>query len=503
MTAHASPARAHQWPGDAGRGQSLEVRDYLKILGAYARGVVIIVMLVVLLTAAYTFTRSKVYVADASGFVSTGAIDNPALGPQNDQLARSRATSYVDIAKSRATAKQVITDLGLDVDPAGLVSRITVDQPLNTVLLKITARGGTPRDAQTLADAWVAALAKRVAAIEDPGGSSQDGTPRVIPVESAEFPSRPISPNPTRNLALGLIAGLLLALGYALLRHNLDRRIRTADAVEERFGVPVVSSVPTAVSLGRDPASRAHLVVSDADKVPFDEGSRAALEAFRKLRTNLTYMNVDAPPRIIVVTSPRPGDGKSTVAANLAAAVAFSGQPVVLVDGDLRRPSVASAVGVLGDIGLTDVLVGSIEVDDALQLSAEHPNLLVLAAGRIPPNPSELLGSQTMKSTLAHLAARGTIVIDAPPLLPVADAAILTAQADGALVVVSAGKTLDSDLSTALSNLHAVNGRPLGVILNRTDRRAHGGYHYEDYYAPAHEAERRRPAAAIRKRAGV
>ena len=502
MTADTSPASAYEWTGDAGRAKPMELRDYLKILGSYGRGAAVIVMLVVVVTAGYTFTRSKVYVADASGFVSTGAIDNPALGSQNDQLARSRATSYVDIAKSRATAKQVITDLDLDADPAGLVSRITVDQPLNTVLIKITARGDTPRAAQALADAWVAALAKQVAAIEDPNGKPHDGTPRVVPVESAAFPSTPVSPSPGRNLALGLIVGLLLAFGYALLRHNLDRRIRTSDAIEERFGVSVVSSVPTAVSLGRNPDTRAHLVVSDVDKVPFDEGSRAALEAFRKLRTNLTYMNVDAPPRIIVVTSPRPGDGKSTVAANLAAAVAFSGQQVVLVDGDLRRPSVASAMGVLGDIGLTDVLAKSIAVDDALQLSAEHPNLLILAAGRIPPNPSELLGSRTMKTTLSHLADRGmAIIIDAPPLLPVADAAILTAQADGALVVVSAGRTLDTDLSTALSNLRAVKGRPLGVILNRTDRRAHGGYNYEDYYAPLPERPKHTPES--RKRAGV
>ena len=177
-------------------------------------------------------------------------------------------------------------------------------------------------------------------------------------------------------------------------------------------------------------------------------------------------MHVDNPPRVLVVTSPKQGDGKSTVAANLAAAVATSGNPAILVDADLRRPSVATSLGLVEGAGLTDVLIGRAGIDDVLQTYDAVPNLSVLAAGGIPPNPSELLGSQAMRTLLSSLASRGMVVLDAPPLLPVTDGAVLTAVSDGAFVVVSAGRTLDSDLGKSLDYLDAVGAKALGIILN-------------------------------------
>ncbi|WP_185736244.1 polysaccharide biosynthesis tyrosine autokinase [Nocardioides sp. LS1] len=471
----------------------MELRDHLRMLVLHWMGVLVITALVVGGASAYTFTRTKVYAADANGFVSTGGNSNAALGSINDELAKSRATSYVDIAKSRATAQQVIDDLHLDADPASLVGQISVEQPLDTVLIKITAQDSTPVGAQKLADAWVDALATQVQEIEDPRNTQRAGVPRVISIESAELPSTPVSPKPARNLALALLLGLLLGYGYALLRHNLDRRLRTAKAVEDRFNVPVMGSVPMAGVLGRNPGERALLAVEGLEGGGA-ERQREASEAFRKLRTNLIFMNVDSPPKVIVVTSPQPGDGKSTVAANLAAAVAVSGQPVVLVDGDLRRPTVAGSFQADEEIGLTDVLVGRLSVADALQPSGVTDNLKVLAAGRIPPNPSELLGSKAMRALLEQLAEHAMVIVDAPPLLPVTDAAILTAAADGALVVISAGRTVDAELTQALGHLSAVNGRALGIIMNKSSRRSTGGYYYYEasYYGEDSSSRRRK-----------
>jgi capsular exopolysaccharide synthesis family protein len=308
----------------------------------------------------------------------------------------------------------------------------------------------------------------------------------VLPVEAAALPGAPASPNVRLNLALGLLLGAMLGLGYALLRHTVDRKLRTKEDVEARFGVSVVGAVPVAPVLAAGGQGAGRLAIGE----PGAPANGPAPEAFRKLRTNLMYMNVDNPPRVVVVTSPLPGDGKSTVAANLAAAIESSGQPVVLVDGDLRRPTVATWFGVAEGVGLTDVLAGRIPVEQALQAPAGHPGLLVLAAGAVPPNPSELLGSQAMAALLRALAADALVVIDAPPLLPVTDAAVLAAQADGAFVVICAGRTLDTQLAAALDHLAAVDARPLGVILNRIARRDPGsGYdHYEDYYA--RDAER-------------
>ena len=205
------------------------------------------------------------------------------------------------------------------------------------------------------------------------------------------------------------------------------------------------------------------------------------------------FMDVDNPPRTIVVTSPRPGDGKSTIAANLAAAIAVGGQRVVLIDADLRRPTIAESLGLVEGVGLTDVLVGRLELDEALQRTAEHENLQVLAAGRIPPNPSELLGSRAMRTLVAKLAETSFVVLDAPPVLPVTDAAVVTANADGALVVITSGQTLDTELGDTLSHLAAVNGRALGVILNKTPRKGAGSAYYGDYYsARSQRSDKRR-----------
>ncbi len=335
----------------------MELGDYGRLLRRYWLGMLALVVLVVAIAYAYTLTQPKVYTADANGFVSTGPADNPALGSVNDQLAKSRATSYVDVATSRATAQAVIDELGLDASPAGLVGAISVTQPKDTVLLKISASAATPREAQQLADAWVRALATQVQRIEDPNGSGTVGVPQVLPIESAALPTAPASPNPRLNLMLGAVLGLGLAFGYAMARHSVDRKLRTKEDVESRFPIAVVGGVPVAKVLAKDSKGQAHIAV---DEEVVTETTGAASEAFRKLRTNLMYMNIDNPPRIVVITSPMAGDGKSTVAANLAAAIDSTGQKVVLIDGDLRRPTVATLFGLVEGVGLTDVLAGRI-----------------------------------------------------------------------------------------------------------------------------------------------
>jgi capsular exopolysaccharide synthesis family protein len=445
-------------------------------------------------------TQPRVYAANANGFVTTGAASDPALASVNDSLAKSRATSYVDIATSRAVANQVIQDLGLEAPPSSLIGAISVVQPPDTVLLKITAKSSSPREAQRLANAWVSALSAQVDEIENPRQRAGSSAPHVVPVESAALPGAPILPRTNVNLMLGLVLGGLLGLAYAVVRNQLDRRLRSSTVVEKQFGVVVVGSVPSAKALAHEQGTPLPLVVGEHAR----DGSEGA-EAFRKLRTNLAYMNVDSPPRTIVVTSPQQGDGKSTVAANLAAAIALSGQPVTLVDGDLRRPTVADNLGLVEGAGLTDVLIGRAGVDDVLQQHSDFPELSVLAAGSVPPNPSELLGSQAMRGVLDELAAKGMVIIDAPPLLPVTDAAVLTTHCDGSLVVVSYGKTNDTELGDSLGHLANVHATMLGLIFNRVPRHNAAGGYYGRYQEastgvpalPAEAEARPTPAARV------
>jgi len=174
----------------------VELTDYLRIARAYWRGIVAFVLLGVAVAAGVSLVQPKVYQADASGFVSAGESSNPGEASVGDSLAKSRATSYVDLARSRATAQDVIQALGLDVQPAGLIGRISVNQPLDTVLIKISARAATPRDAQQLADAWVAALKRQVDAVENPSGDRTQSL-RIVPIESAALPTAPSRPTPS------------------------------------------------------------------------------------------------------------------------------------------------------------------------------------------------------------------------------------------------------------------------------------------------------------------
>ena len=445
----------------------MELADYLRILRNHWIAVTAFVLLAAVAAFGWSSAQPKVYAASSSGFVMSGSSGDAGLDNLNDVLSKSRAASYVVLAKDRATASIVIDDLGLDTTPEALVGNIDAAQNPETVIISITARAGTPEKAQELADAWVGALAERVEDVEsaEPGSKGM----RIEVSESAQLPTSPVSPQVARNVLLGAVLGGLLGLGYAVVRSLLDRRIRSSEDVERDTGVAVVGSVP---DVGK---------VSGVFVGATTGNAALAAEGVRRLRTNLSFMDVDNPPRAIVVTSPKQGDGKSTVAVNLAAAIAASGQPVTLVDADLRRPNIAPVLGIDDTVGLTDVLTGRLALDDAVQPHPSIDGLTVLTSGTRPPNPSEILGSQAMRGVIKDLAAEGMVIIDAPPLLPVTDAAVVATAADGALVVVSAGRTLDTELGSALSHLRTVNARPLGIILNRVSKKTVGAGNYGHY----------------------
>ena len=476
----------------------MELSDYLRILRAHWVGVVVLAVVGVLAAFAYNQTQTQVYEASATGLVTTGKTGNSSDASIGDNLAKSRVTSYVAIATSTDVAQAVIDSgqlkgLDLPASPGPLAADITVTQPLDTVLITVSARGPSPHAAKVLADAWVGALATKVATID---GSDNPNHPGLhMEVLSSASTGSQVLPRTKLNLALGLLLGLLLGIAYALIRHQFDRRLRSSEEVEKQFHVPVIGLVPQASNMRHEDGKELTLAVTGSRS----GGSATTAEAFRKLRTNLAFMDVDHPPRVIVVTSPKPGDGKSTIAANLAAAIAIGGQPVTLIDGDLRRPTVADSLAIVDGAGLTDILVGRVTAAEVIQDHPDVPGLRVLASGAIPPNPSELLGSQALQHLVTDLSRDAMVIIDAPPLLPVTDAAVLTRSADGAIVVITHGGTLDSELQVALNHISTVHGRTLGIVFNRMRRGASGGY-YGDYYRDeyqAHQGKRKlKPRAA-------
>ena len=465
----------------------MEFKDYVRMVLAHWVGVVVLIVLGVLAAVAYNQTQPAVYQATATGYVTVAVPNTPGSDPLSgasvgDTLAKSKVTSYVAIATSTRTAKQVIDDakqVGAEhpefaaATPGSLIGRISVSQPADTVLINVSAQGPTPESAQELADAWAQALSEQIAKVER--STPDEGL--HMQVYSSAQPGAQVLPRTKLNLVIGLIVGILLGFAYALIRKQFDRRLRSSEDVQKQFGIPVIGLVPQSSQVRQADGRQLFLAVTGAAA----SSSASTAEAFRKLRTNLAYMDVDHPPRVIVVTSPKQSDGKSTIAANLAAAIAIGGQPVTLIDGDLRRPTVAHSLALVDGAGLTDVLVGRVRPEQVMQDHPDVPGLRVMASGAIPPNPSELLGSHVMATLIADLAKDAMVIIDAPPLLPVTDAAVLTRAADGAIIVVTHGGTLDSELQASLNHISTVHGRTLGIVFNRMSRRA-GGYYGGDYY---------------------
>lgn len=479
----------------------MELRDYWRILRAHWVAVIAITLAGVAVAAGWTLIQPKVYTANASGILSVGTNSDIGSALSSESYAKSRVKSYLDVAKSRTVAELAAADIGIDTPADKLLKNITVTNPLDTATLKVSASAGSPQEAHDLAEAWIGAIGTQVEALENAGASAGERSiVQFRSLDAAQLPTEPSSPNRKLALAIGFLAGLAVAIGYALLKNIFDRRIRSVDEVERETGLSVLGTIPF-----HDSFNAEHRLVTSSGGNDRSENSAKEYmiaESLRDLRTNLQFMDIDNPPRVIVVTSALPGEGKSTVTANLAQTIATSGQRVIVIDGDLRRPTLAKAFGLLPGIGLTDLLIGRAQLADVLQPWGDTGLLYVLGAGKIPPNPSELLGSNALHRILDELSQHAIVIIDAPPLLPVTDAAILSARTDGALVVGYARRTTYDALKAALANLERVNGRALGIILNGVPQKgisAEGyGYRYRSYsyYGRRDDGETRLPKAS-------
>lgn len=476
----------------------MELRDYLRIFRAHWLGMALIIVGAVVLAFGWTLVQPKVYTADATAIVqarSEGEADNLGMISVGNSIANQRVKTYVSLGSARVVAERVIDELRIKQSPESLVSTVSVTNPIDTTSLQISVDAATPEKARDIAEAWGRGIAAEVN-IQETGDAATQGAVFISPLDSARLPTSPSSPNVRLALAIGGLLGLAAAIGYGLLRYTLDRRIRSVDGVERETGVAVVGTVPEEKTF-----------TADDRLIPFDGGNSSnsvnahlfpVAEAMRELRTNIQFMDVDNPPRVMVVTSPLPGDGKSTIASNLAITLASGGQNVALIDGDLRRPMVDTIFGLPKGAGLSDVLAGRASLGDVAHRVGDSGRLLIVGAGKIPPNPSEVLGSARMKELLASIAKEAIVIIDAPPLVPVTDAAVLAQGADGAVIVATVGKTTYEVLGKALGNLERAGARPLGIVLNRVPRKGSGaayyGYQYHGDYYRAETEEGEAPA---------
>lgn len=445
----------------------MTIVQYLQVLRRQWPAVLLLVVLGVGAAYAYTDRQVRTYAATTEMFVgiTTDTRDTDiAQMSQGGSFVQERIKSYADVVTSPSVLTSVADGYGVPVS----ASQISVTAPADTVLLDISVTDTDPTRAATIANALADKFPEYVAQLERLPGQVNSPV-RLSVIERATVPTAPVSPRVPLNLALGLLVGLGLGIGAAVLRDALNTSISGIADIEKLTGAVPLGVVPFDPETGRQP-------LVDAD----EHGARA--EAFRTLRTNLQFADVDRPPRVIVVTSPLPNEGKSISASNLALTLALGGARVVLVDGDLRKPSIGTYLGVSSGAGLTTVLSGRHDLREVISVYGRD-TLAVLPAGPTPPNPSELLGSQQMADLLATLAEHyDVVVVDAPPLLPVTDAAVLAAAADGAVLVLRHGRSRREDTVRALQALSAVNAKLLGTVLNFAPKRRHrdgyDGYGY-------------------------
>ncbi len=448
------------------------MREYLRLLRKRKWYLVLTLVVAVGFAALITAQTEKVYEAGATLFVGQRQIpreeveQDPRTAVAVSDLSFRLLSSYKEVLTSRSIAEKAIGEFQLDISPRALREGIRSEAIPNTQIIQLIYSNSDPTMAQRVTNGIADVFVREVTRL-DPSAGGGDPVVAVSILDRATVPTDPVAPQPVRNILFAVGIGLAAGIGLMLLVERLDVTVKHPTEVE-KLGLPALGAVPT-LDIPRD--------VLYLEQDP----QGLAGEAFRKLRTSLGFLGVELPLRTVLVTSPGPTEGKTTIALNLAAAFAFGGLRTLLVEADLRRPSLHLMFGMRGTKGLTTLIVGQVTLAEAVA-STDVPNLSVMLAGAIPPNPVELLGSAQTSDLFEQLEKQfDVLIIDSPPLIPVADPAVLASRCDGVVLVARAGKTDRQRLGDSAQIIERVGGRLLGVVLNFV-RRGEDDLDYGYYY---------------------
>ncbi|WP_427383672.1 polysaccharide biosynthesis tyrosine autokinase [Janibacter sp. G56] len=458
----------------------MQFREFLNVLKTRWRVIAASVLLAVLAATVLTILTKPVYTAQARIYLSAENDSSKSEGNGVFVLTTKDLDTYVSILNTPAVLDPLRKELGM---PEGHPIDVQAGVTDATSILDITARSSDPDEAAAVANEvgpQLGEVAGKFSTLLSASGQKVISTP----IQPAVAPATPTSPDPVRNIGLALLTGLALGIGLALIRHTLDTRVRTEADIKALSDAPMLASLPLE---RKTPSAGEGLLSVESDP----HGHHA--EAIRRLRTNLMFVDVTTGRHSFVVTSSMPGEGKTTTAANLALAMADAGTKTLLVDADLRNPSVAKTLGIEGGVGLTTILLGQAAPGDVIQRWGTT-DLHVLPAGQIPPNPSELLGSEPMEALFATLLHDyDFVLVDSPPVVPVIDAVIIERLTGGLLMVVGADRTKKKDLASAMKQLATVDAKVSGFARNMvaTRRGSEYRYGYHRYEAAVAQGTRR------------
>ncbi|AJK69399.1 polysaccharide biosynthesis tyrosine autokinase [Corynebacterium marinum] len=448
----------------------MELREYLSILRKSWVLVVVFAILGLGAGAGASLLATPEYQSRTQLYVSVrsdGGTSSELV--QGANYSRQIVNSYVAVVKTGVVLDPVVEQLQLDMTGAELASYVSAASPADSALINITATSPSAEQAAQIADAVGESFQEVVRTQLEPETENGASPVSLTTTQNALVPGSPVSPNVLINLALGLLVGLAVGYGIAILRTVLDRRIHSAQDIEQITDKPLLGRIIDDPNVEKN-----RIIVNSQPHSP-----RA--ESFRALRTNLQFLNVGSKGRVFVVTSPSPSEGKTTTSLNLAYALAQAGSRVAVVEGDLRLPKFSDYLGIEGGAGLTDVLIGRADLEDVLQRWGQD-QFFVLPAGRIPPNPSELLGSAEMGKTLEALREQfDYVIVDAPPVLAVTDATVLGKMTAGLLVVVAADATTKQELEDALGSLETTGTDVLGLVATMVPSKGSDSYSYGGY----------------------
>lgn len=451
------------------------LQAYVRILRRYWPVLVACAFIGIVISGLFALRVTPQYSATAEAFVSTQTAATPNDLNAANAFAQQAVQSYAKVASSPYVLNGVVTQLGLKTTGDALSSQVSVQTSQNSVVLDITATDPSPSQAARIANAVVTQLGRSVVTL-NPQTTDLNSQVKVTTIRAAIAPATPTGSGLAFQALLGLLGGLVVGIGIIALREALDTRVRSVADIESLTKRPVLGAIAYDASVARHP-----LVIQDRP-------TGAEAEAFRALRAAVQVLREDADVRALVITSAEEGEGKSTVVANLAIALAANGVKTAVVDADLRRPRLAQSFGIESSVGLTDVLAAEIPLEQALQPWG-NDGLVVLPAGRPAINANELLQTRTMRLVIDRLTVSHDIVLfDTPPLLPVSDAAVLARRTSGAVLVTAAGRVRKPQVQRARTVLDQMNARLFGIVVTMVPPKAarYG-------YAPAPEARYVRP----------
>lgn len=457
----------------------MTIADLLQIVRKHLASAIISFVVVFAAVAAVTFIMPPKYTATAEVF-ATYAGQSGETQTTNDMSSganylNTQITTYPELVKTEAVLQPVIKDLGLDMTTTDLAGVVTATNPPNTFMVDISAEVGDPQQAADIANSVAKNLADQISSDLYNNSSSSNGSPiKLTVVQKAQTPTSQSSPNIPLYLAVGLIFGIIVGVGVALLRDILNTKVDSTDDVRELTHASSLGTVPQATILDD---SRPVIVAQPA-------GSEA--EEFRRIRTNLSFLTTTATQghgRLLVISSTNPSEGKTTVSANVAVALAEEGKSVLFIDADLRHPSVAHKLGIEGHVGLSHVLSRQASPADVIQ-KYWKPNLHIMPAGKRPANASILLNSDLMKEMVERaLTQYDYVIIDTAPLSVASEATVFGRMAGGLVLVTGKGVVEKKELENTATALQAAEVPILGFIFNFADpKKIHSKNYYYYYY---------------------